>query len=151
MKRDFYVDDLLTGADNYEDACLIRNQLIELLNRGGFRLRQWSSNDDRLVEELDNRSNVEHFCLNGRDTVRTLGINWRRKEDTIAYVINDHIGRHERITKRKLLSQIAAIFDPLGLLGPIIVKAKIIMQRLWKQKIEWDETVPMQPTIARIL
>ncbi|XP_036145632.1 uncharacterized protein LOC118646569 [Monomorium pharaonis] len=57
--------------------------------------------------------------------------------------MNTRINGNERLTKQTLLSQIAAIFDPLGLLGPIIVKAKIVMQLLWQLKLEWDETVPM--------
>ena len=43
-----------------------------------------------------------------------------------------------------MLSQIAQLFDPLGLLGPVIVQAKITMQSLWLLKVDWDETVPEQ-------
>lgn len=46
------------------------------------------------------------------------------------------------MTKRKILSQIATLFDPLGLIGPVIVLAKIIMQQLWQIDAAWDETVP---------
>ncbi|XP_029176605.1 uncharacterized protein LOC114944728 [Nylanderia fulva] len=33
------------------------------------------------------------------------------------------------------------IYDPLGLLGPIIVQGKILMQYLWQSKCKWDEGV----------
>ncbi|XP_011868252.1 PREDICTED: uncharacterized protein LOC105562212, partial [Vollenhovia emeryi] len=46
-------------------------------------------------------------------------------------------------TKRSILSQVAQIFDPLGLLGPVIVTAKGIIQQLWKMQISWDESLPM--------
>lgn len=46
------------------------------------------------------------------------------------------------ITKRKLLSEICKLFDPLGWIGPAIVKAKFLNQMLWKRKIDWDEPVP---------
>lgn len=39
------------------------------------------------------------------------------------------------------MANIAQIYDPLGWLEPLIVKAKIIMQRLWQLKCDWDETV----------
>jgi hypothetical protein len=45
-------------------------------------------------------------------------------------------------TKRKVLSAIAKIYDPLQLIGPVIVKAKLIMQELWKREIGWDEELP---------
>jgi len=48
------------------------------------------------------------------------------------------------MSKRKVLSTIATIYDPLGLIGPVIVTAKIIMQRLWQHKLEWDDVLPTQ-------
>lgn len=46
------------------------------------------------------------------------------------------------ITKRIILSSITQIFDPLGLIGPVIIKAKILLQSLWQLKIDWDTPVP---------
>jgi len=46
------------------------------------------------------------------------------------------------VTKREMLSDKTAIFDPLGLIGPLIVRAKIILQSLWREKIDWDDPVP---------
>nr|XP_012233626.1 PREDICTED: uncharacterized protein LOC105678692 [Linepithema humile] len=47
-------------------------------------------------------------------------------------------------TKRQMLSCIAQIFDPLGLLGPVILTPKVIMQQLWQVKLDWDESLPAQ-------
>lgn len=41
LQEDFYVDDLLTGTSNLQEAQKIRDELIVLLVRGGFHLRQW--------------------------------------------------------------------------------------------------------------
>ena len=41
-------------------------------------------------------------------------------------------------TKRSLLRASAKIFDPLGLLSPFVIGAKILFQTLCKQKQEWD-------------
>lgn len=41
-------------------------------------------------------------------------------------------------------SHIAQLFDPLGLLGPVIVKAKLFLQELWKLEISWDKSFPAQ-------
>ncbi|GFX18756.1 uncharacterized protein TNCV_3019141 [Trichonephila clavipes] len=40
-------------------------------------------------------------------------------------------------TKGCVLSTIARLFDPLGLLGPVVARAKIFMQSLWSLKIDW--------------
>lgn len=47
-----------------------------------------------------------------------------------------------RISTRSLLSQVSQIFDPLGLLGSIMAKTKLLIQTLWQQKISWDEYMP---------
>ncbi|XP_033359909.1 uncharacterized protein LOC117238806 [Bombus vosnesenskii] len=47
------------------------------------------------------------------------------------------------MTKRTISSEIAKITqDPLGLLAPVIVRAKMLLQRLWTLKIGWDESLP---------
>ncbi|GFY79413.1 integrase catalytic domain-containing protein [Trichonephila inaurata madagascariensis] len=54
---------------------------------------------------------------------------------------------HESYTKREVLSIIASLFDPLGFLGPILTKAKLLLQKLWVLKLEWDE--PLSNPIAK--
>ncbi|GJQ74468.1 hypothetical protein Trydic_g21337 [Trypoxylus dichotomus] len=45
-------------------------------------------------------------------------------------------------TKRQVLSITSQMFDPLGLLGSVIVNAKIIMQKLWLEKLDWVDPIP---------
>lgn len=40
----FYVDDALIGADSVEQAIELRNQLINMLAKGQFKLAKWCSN-----------------------------------------------------------------------------------------------------------
>lgn len=47
-------------------------------------------------------------------------------------------------TKRKILSCIAQIFDLMGIIAPVVVLAKILMQRIWDAKIGWDTVIPDQ-------
>lgn len=48
----------------------------------------------------------------------------------------------EQWIKRSILSRIAQLFDPLGLVSPIVVLAKIILQDLWRSQLGWDDEVP---------
>ena len=42
-------------------------------------------------------------------------------------------------SKRGVLSFISSIFDPLGMLAPATLEPKVIIQELWKQKLDWEE------------
>ena len=52
------------------------------------------------------------------------------------------IAQEKQVSKRTILSEITQLFDPLGLLGQVIIIAKLILQDLWKYKLDWDETIP---------
>ena len=143
LKRDLYVDDLLTGANTLEEILHIRDEVIALLKRGGFNIRQWASNHGHALNNLD-ETIVNLKCSTESDSnLKTLGINWNSRSDELNYSVN-LIDTSATITKRMILSEIAKIFDPLGLLGPIILLAKTIMQECWKVKINWDESVPQE-------
>ncbi|KAK9678919.1 Pao retrotransposon peptidase [Popillia japonica] len=62
-------------------------------------------------------------------------------DDTFRFTIN--VQTERPITKRTILSDIAHIFDPLGVLSPCIVISKILLQKLWTLKISWDESLPI--------
>ncbi|XP_043479886.1 uncharacterized protein LOC122509722 [Leptopilina heterotoma] len=141
LKRDFFVDDMHTGASTYQEALELRNELIELTKKGGFNLRKWASNDSRLINDMTETSETELMSLHSIDTIKTLGIFWNPKDDTILYSVKP-LNPDKQLTKRLILSEIAKLFDPLGLLGPVIVQAKLIIQLLWKLQISWDEIIP---------
>ena len=48
----------------------------------------------------------------------------------------------DNVTKRILVSDIAKTFDVLGWFSPATIKVKILLQRLWEQKVDWDDPVP---------
>lgn len=47
-------------------------------------------------------------------------------------------------TKREVLSRIAKLFDPAGWLAPIVIQAKIIMQKIWMDRTDWDDTISLE-------
>ncbi|XP_053597333.1 uncharacterized protein LOC128668417 [Microplitis demolitor] len=141
LKRDFYVDDVLTGADTHDKALAIRDELDKLTRKGGFYLRKWASNDPTLINNCDQHPNVTNMSLDPDAGIKILGIHWNAREDSIFYSVNTT--KTKAITKRSILSKIAQLFDPLGLLGPVILYSKLIIQLLWKAGIDWDESVPL--------
>lgn len=48
VNKQIYVDDLILTADNFETAIPIQKEAIELLSKGGFELKKWTSNCPQL-------------------------------------------------------------------------------------------------------
>ncbi|XP_057659309.1 uncharacterized protein LOC130895778 [Diorhabda carinulata] len=135
--HDFYVDDLLTGASTVDEVNNIKVRLSELLIEYGFPLRKWKSNMNTF--EHDAESEILHIGDEAQN--KTLGLLWNPSADCLQFSINIS-NCSPKITKRQILSSTAQIFDPLELLSPVTITAKIILQELWKLKISWDESVP---------
>lgn len=79
-----------------------------------------------------------------------MGLFWDAQTDTLKFIIhqNESSG-NDAISKRKILADIASIFDILGLIGPV-VRAKIILPLLWREKIDWDDPIPLKVQVVEI-
>ncbi|XP_030755482.1 uncharacterized protein LOC115881899 [Sitophilus oryzae] len=142
IKEDFYVDDLISGGDTIEDVLQIKKDITGILSQGLFELRKWKSNEASIIEPNMPENNQLYFSEN-KET-KTLGIVWNSEDDTFQYSLHAICDRKKYVTKRTILSFISKIFDPLGLIGPIIIRAKILIQQLWQLSLDWDESVPSQ-------
>lgn len=132
LRNDMYIDNMLTGTYSKKDAKEICHQMRNILKTAGMNMRQWASNDSDVLGNIDIKDLDANFCLNENNSLKTLGIYWEAKSDVFVYEINTII-LDKQITKRKSLSEIAKIFDPLGLLGPIILFAKKLMQEVYQR------------------
>jgi len=143
VDTDFYVDDLVSGAESKERASLLVSQLNTVLSRGGFPLRKWVSNCPAIlsglpVELLGESPRVEL----GSSSVKTLGLHWNPTSDSFTFCPRFDSNLNY-FTKRIVLSIVAKVFDPLGWLSPCIVSAKIFLQTLWQSRVDWDEPLPL--------
>ena len=103
-----------------------------------MQLDKWHSNCSQfMIDSTTKNLNIDESLITS-----ALGIKWDQNNDQLlfSYVGNENVGN--RTTKRTILSMSSSLFDPLGLICPLIVTAKIILQELWLIKIDWDESVP---------
>ncbi|XP_063630400.1 uncharacterized protein LOC134801733 [Cydia splendana] len=136
--HDFYVDDLLTGGDDLTAVEEIRHKVTQALSSAGMNLRKWKSNEPRLLCE-PSQSSV-NLNIGSNEPSKTLGLGWHPESDELYFPIGKLVPKGN--TKRDMLSVIAQIFDPLGLLSPFVITMKMLLQRLWLQKITWEEELP---------
>ncbi|XP_023223405.1 uncharacterized protein LOC111624721 [Centruroides sculpturatus] len=140
VERDFYVDDLMTGRDEGQEAVYLCQQLTEMLNKGQFYLRKWISNDRTVISALQQSESTDNHHIKVSDLTKALGLNWNTKEDIFYFVLCKFSSQPP--TKRTVISDIARLFDPLGWLAPVTIKAKMMLQRLWTIGTTWDELLP---------
>ncbi|XP_061500449.1 uncharacterized protein LOC133391305, partial [Anopheles gambiae] len=146
--HDCYVDDLLTGTDELADAIEMQRQISEMLKQAGFVLKKWVSNVPEALIGIPSEDLAILPTHEWQDPqfVSTLGLVWEPAVDMLRYRI-DLPTAATMLTKRLALSYIAKIFDPLGLLSPTIIIAKLFMQQLWKlqengKPWDWDRELP---------
>ncbi|XKL60216.1 hypothetical protein PGB90_001232 [Kerria lacca] len=143
IRTDFYMDDLITGADTVEEAIQLNRQLYNTLISAQFPLRKYISNSSHFLKYIDpnliEKTNHRDFEI---ENVKVLGLRWSPQIDKLSVKLEFSSSPGE-LTKRRLLSEIARVFDILGLISPVTIRGKLLMQKLWQLKIDWDDKVPL--------
>lgn len=160
----FFVDDLLTSCSGWEAALDLYEKARMRMKEGegGLTLRKWKTNDKVLANEISERekkkdvestsetSDVKNTTGKGERTEpkpKVLGITWDNEADTLEFdlgKIGKDIGDAPQATKRSILSTLASLFDPHGIVSPIAVVAKILFQELCVLKLGWDDSLPAE-------
>ena len=172
LKNQSYVDDFgLTGSSKQE----LQNRKDEadvVLKHGGMKVKKWvCSGDDQEGVEFGDNTN----CLTADDqeVERMLGILWLPKQDVFKFCVRINLSPLKKksrtgpdiskidlikepptvITRRQYYSQVQGVFDPIGLLSPLLLQAKILLRMTWEdecQELGWDDTLP-RDLVAEIL
>lgn len=151
--EDTYMDDVITGCDNLEEAKELQVQLNQMMNSGGFQLRKWASNRAEVLHGISEKNLAipisSGINLDPDTSVKALGLTWLPHKDVFRFQFEvAPVKSDEVLTKRKVLSIIATLFDPLGFIGATTTAAKIYMQLLWTledgngKRLEWDQPLP---------
>lgn len=125
LKKSFYVDDCVTSLDSYAEFEDFRKEASSLLSNAGFNLRGWNHTG---MKNLEDRTTV-------------LGLIWDPEKDTLSLSNFPSQTLPEKITKRVMLSLIQKVFDPFGLICPVLLKPKLMIQKLWSKNIDWDAEI----------
>ncbi|XP_015767737.1 PREDICTED: uncharacterized protein LOC107346459 [Acropora digitifera] len=160
MKGSFYVDDLVTGHKTTQAASELHDKAKERLALGGFNLRKCSTNSDELREKIQQRGLHDDAKLNdkiksadesyakeilgrkeGAKNEKVLGLSWDNIKDLFIFELSTLAKKADglAVTKRSILKIAAGMYDPLGIISPVLVSVKVLFQELCSNKVEWDE------------
>ena len=139
LQRSIYMDNVLTGTDTIPEALQYYTLSRNCFQKAGMNLRQWTSNSPALHLQAHDEG------VYAEPMVKVLGLNWNTKTDTLSLPLTKLIketNSTDKISKRSVLSLSPKLYDPLGFVEPVTVKAKIMMQELWKRNLTWDKELP---------
>ncbi|GBM80707.1 hypothetical protein AVEN_137226-1 [Araneus ventricosus] len=143
-----YVDDIIGGHQNTEDAYRTSTECMHIFREAGMTLHKWQTNSEELrklwvKEDMvsgDSSQVVEPSGL----PFKVLGVSWNKREDSLYFDVQNLVtflyGRVN--SKRCLLQAIGRIFDPVGFLGPFVLRVKLLMQEIWKLSLDWEDDLP---------
>ena len=155
MLESFYVDDLVSGESTTDKAYTLYEKAKDRLASGGFKLRKWLSNDKILLKRIEMKEGIDSVegesdqISYAKSTLgatsksgehKVLGLAWDNDRDVIKSSFDVVQRAVEWVaTRRNVLRLLAGIFDPLGLISPILVELKILFQELCVAGLGWDD------------
>ncbi|XP_075255279.1 uncharacterized protein LOC142348000 [Convolutriloba macropyga] len=138
----FYMDDFVYSFETIQKAKDNTALLKKTLSKGGFNLTKFVSSQRSAIQEFDDSNENDENCH------RVLGVHWNKSADRLFHKKPskfDNNGNSYSI--RKLLSLIACLFDPLGIIAPLVITLKILLQDVWKEGLAWDDPLPLEKRI----
>ena len=142
------VDDNMDSVPTVEEAKELGNQLIQLYAEAGMELGKVVSNSKEVLGIFPRNMvapslEVADLCTKDLQLplVKALGVFYISSTDEFSFKMERPEG-NEEWTKRKILRHEARLYDPHGLISPHTVRARIILQKLWRAGVGWDESIP---------
>lgn len=146
---DFYVDDGITSLGTVKEAISLIKDTTDICSQGNVRLHKFISNNREVMNAIpssERSESTQKIDLN-KDKLpneRTLGMQWNVETDCFEFNLNIE---SKPATKRGILSTIAQVYDPLGLVGPFILRGKQILQKVTSSTQPWDAPVSAEEKI----
>uniref|UniRef100_A0A914PX54 Uncharacterized protein n=1 Tax=Panagrolaimus davidi TaxID=227884 RepID=A0A914PX54_9BILA len=132
LRNSIFVDNIFLLNNQPEELIrlfnIIRNHFLD----ASMNIREWMSNDPMVLNAIP--ENVRQSSMESK----MLGLQWDAEKDTLSIEFKNEKPK-SKWTKRNVLKFIASTFDPLGFLLPVTIKARIFMQQLFKENLEWDD------------
>ena len=110
---------------------------------GGFNLTKFVVNNSALLADIAVPNRAEQVVEITSEVVsKALGTCWDVTTDSFNYVNRPLVDVVSNVTRRSILKQVSSMYDPLGLITPIVLKGRMIFQAVVGLKLQWDEPVP---------
>lgn len=140
-----YMDDSMDSVDSVTAGVELYRQMSELLGLADMHARKWLSNSDEVLENIPVADQMTEMEIEGDQVygAKTLGVIWLSHVDVFTFRFKS-LEDGFVCSKRNVLKKVASLFDPLGFLAPYIVRAKILLQKMWSCGLDWDQPLDVE-------
>ena len=142
IRKNLYVDDLISGGPTTEKAADLKRDAVEIFEEAQFHLHKWHSNATELESDLnDGELTFAKHQLNADHTdnqCKLLGMKWNKRKDVLQV---DLPTVPAVLTKRGVLAYLAKVYDPLGVISPMLLEGKLIFREICKPRLDGTELV----------
>ena len=141
IQRNFYVDDGLCSVDTCDEAVNLLNQTRSLCEKGNLRVHKLLSNRAQVLDSFpqeDTNLNPQQNVQLLDSTERALGMLWALNTDSFTYKYEPTA---KSCTRRSILANVASIYDPMGLISPLILPARNLLQQTCKEGLSWNDAL----------
>ncbi|XP_043862571.1 uncharacterized protein LOC122756549 [Drosophila santomea] len=125
-----YVDDLIDSYTDDSEAIAVTSKVRDIHAEGGFTIRNWISNSTAILKHFGDWQIAEQHPKE------------RWPGGRFARLKRDVLNGESIPTNREALQVLMSIFDPLGLLSCYTIGLKMLLQKVWRAGIDWDEELP---------
>ena len=152
--ENFYMDDYLDSVESPEKAINRSKELVHLLHLGGFKLTKFVRYVPNLADRIDGspQSTEPKVIVSCQeDSSHVLGLKWDHTNDTLVVSRGTSCAITKSLTQRLVLSLVSKVFDPIGLVAPFTVGARLLLKDIWRVTgQQWDDELP-QHMVQRFL
>ena len=136
------MDDRVASFSDANTAFTTVKDVKDTLKKGKFNLSKWCSNSREFCEQMqDDLCKPVEELFSKSFHQRVLGVYWSLDEDKIMFKAKDRKNLDRKTwTQRKFLF-VSSFYDPLGIISPFLIWAKIFLQELWRHGREWDKAI----------
>ena len=168
IRTGLYVNDLVTGNDSVESAFQTYSISKQMMKEAGLNLRKWKTNSSELLSLIKEKESNQgtHSCKPNLTIVeeeqsyaqssttllnpevnelynKLLGVMWDNQSDEFVIDLSELSDYVKDLpeTKRSVLRLSARIFDPLGLVSPLVIRLKLLFRSLCTNNVNWDDSI----------
>ena len=141
------MDDYLESSPTAIEASNKAKDLVTRLALGEFKLAKFVSNVPSIPIEVDpssdNRTTEENKIPTAGKFSHVLELKWNHSTDTLVVSRGTSPNTDRNVTQRVVLSLVSAVYDPIGIVAPFTIKARLLLKDIWRLSgQQWDDNLP---------